>query len=192
MALNIDFLKKNIARIIKERNLSLAFGAGMFLVNLILAVCVLQRNQQVVLVPLGFSQEAWVQKNQVSSSYLEQMAVFFARQLLDVNSSSAEFQSKNILEHVESNLYNELKQRLTLEAELLRKDNLSMSFRPTAIKANPKTLKVEISGLLNSYIGNQFKNQKQETYEFGFSYRSGILLINKFQLKSSKGGETDV
>ncbi|HQW58291.1 MAG TPA: type IV conjugative transfer system protein TraE [Gammaproteobacteria bacterium] len=176
------FLKQQLEALVRQCDLSLFFGCGMLGANLLLALVVFGTSARVVVVPPDFKASLWTEKRTVSQTYLEEMAIFFAKQILDITPATANYQREILLRHVEPSFYHALKKQLIEEADKYHKDNISTSFKPLSAIVNVSKMEVSLTGLLNQYVSNKFVQQTKEDYELRFVYKNGQLLIKSFIL----------
>ena len=180
------FQREQVHLLVRDLHYSLIFGFTLLGVNVVLTLMLFNAHERVVVVPTQLNTSVWTEKGTVSQSYLEEMAVFFAKQILDVTPSTASFQREHLLRYVDPSFYNVLRKKMLDEEEQYKKDNLSMSFRPLSAVVNTKSLQVRITGLLQQYVANKFVQQTKEVYEIHFSYQAGQLLIKNFVFKEQQ------
>ncbi len=184
-------MKSNLAKkqwhcLVRDLQYSLIFGFTLLGVNLLLVLMLFNAKERVVVIPPQLNTSVWTEKGGVSQSYLEEMAVFFAKQILDVTPSTASFQREHLLRYVDPSFYNALRKKMIEEEEHYKKDNISMSFRPLSVAVNTKLLQATITGLLQQYVANKFVHQTKEVYQIGFSYQVGQLLIKNFSFQEQE------
>ncbi len=180
------FRKEQLHLLVRDFQYSLIFGFTLLGVNVLLVLILFSAQERVVVVPTQLHTAVWTEKGTVSQSYLEEMAVFFSKQILDVTPSTASYQREHLLRYVDPSFYNALRKKMIDEEEHYKKDNISMSFRPQSAVVNTKALQVTITGLLQQYVANKFVQQTKEVYEIGFSYQAGQLLIKNFSFKEQQ------
>ena len=184
--MRFDVSKQKLHVLFWERNHSLIFGCTMLAINVLLTLIVFNGKERVVIVPPVLATSIWTERQTVSQSYLEEMAIFFAKQILDITPSTASYQREHLLRYVNPSFYHALRKKMLDEEEKYKKDNLCMSFRPLSAVVNVKALQVTIPGLLQQYVGNKFAQQTKEVYEMQFSYEAGQLLIKSFVFKKQE------
>lgn len=179
--MKLDFFKEMI--VIQQRNLLALLCLGLLISNIILAFRVLSDNSHVILVPPEITKTFWVDREEVSPEYLEQMASFLVHEILDVTPQSAPRQRDLILKYVSPSFYNAFRKRLLKEEELLKKEQASTSFKITEITIDQK---ITIKGIMDHYVASLKVKSEQETYEMTFIYKGGRLLLNSFDLKGQE------
>ncbi len=180
------FQKEQLHLLVRDLHYSLIFGFTLLGINVLLTLILFNAHERVVVVPPILNTSVWTEKGTVSQSYLEEMAVFFAKQILDITPSTASYQREHLLRYVDPSFYHALRKKMIDEEEHYKKDNISMSFRPLSAVVNVKALQVTITGLLQQYVANKFVHQTKEVYELGFSYQAGQLLIKNFVFKAEQ------
>ncbi len=144
------------------------------------------RSERIIVVPPDIKQEVWLEKRQVSASYLEEMALFFANLILESSPESAAYKRDIILRNTVSESYGTLKTKLLEDETRLKKEHLTTSFQANSIKVDPDKLFVELTGDLLHFVGEKRISQSRDTYQFAFIYRQGRLLIQAFKLITSE------
>lgn len=184
--MKFNLVKREWHSLVRDLNLSLIFGFTMLGINVLLSLILFNAKERVVVVPSQLNTTIWTEKGTVSQSYLEEMAVFFAKQMLDITPSTAAYQREHILGYVTPSYYHALRKKMLEEEEKYKKDNLCTSFRPLSAVVNVKALEVTLTGLLQQYVSNKFVQQTKEVYEMSFSYEAGRLLIKSFVFKGQE------
>lgn len=184
------FYTLNLYQLLRQRNRMMVLGSVLVLSNLFLALTVFFSSERIVITPPCLSKGFWVDSRQVSPEYLEEMALFFARQILDVSPASASYQRDVVLRYVAPSFHNALKKRLLEEERRAREEQLSTSFKPVQIKVDVKRLETFLTGDLISYVGGKNAGQVRETYIIQFQYQQGHLLITQFTSQKEKSHES--
>lgn len=171
----------SLTKAITHRNMSLVFGFGMLIANLILSSIVAFKDEKIHLIPPEINKPMWISGSHFSKSYLEGTALYLIEYLLDVDVTSASLQRDIVLQHVTPEAHNGLLTRLIEEEKRMNESMLSTGFRPTDIYVDEDNLKAIISGLQIQYIANQHVGQKEVTYQMQFTHKKGLLLLDKFE-----------
>ena len=177
------FYSLSLQKLFRQRDRLFFLACLLGVSNLFLGIKTFLSSERVVIVPASLSKSFWVDPSQVSSEYLEEMALFFARQILDISPASAPYQRDVVLRYTSPSFHNALKKRLLEEETRARENQVSTSFKPVSVKVHPKVLEVEMTGDLIAYVGGKTSHQTRETYLMTFSYTQGRLLVTRFVLK---------
>lgn len=186
--MNLRLFNARLLNLLHQRNSLLAVTVGLLGLNFIQALALWVKDDRVIVVPPDIRQEFWIQKNKVSKTYLEEMALFYADLLLETTPKGAAFRREVILRNTSPESYGRLKAQLMEEEKRVTKENLSTGFQASSMKVNPQDLSVHVTGDLRRYVGEKFISQSRDTYLFEFVYKHGRLFIKSFKLL---GGEND-
>lgn len=163
-----------------QRNILLGICSILLSINAIQSLCLVFRRERVIITPPQMSQGFWVEGNQFSPQYLEEMALHYAHFLLDVTEKNILYQGEILLRYVIPESYGVFKSKLLEDEKNLKKNALSTRFCPVESKISPHQLAVEITGDLMSYVADKRVSTVRETYQLRFQNRSGRLLIESF------------
>jgi conjugal transfer pilus assembly protein TraE len=175
-----------------QRN-TVAGVCGILLsITTIQTLCLVFRHERIIITPPQLTQGFWVEGNQFSPQYLEEMALHYAHFLLDVTEKTILYQGEILLRYVVPESYGAFKAKLLEDEKTLKKNTLSTRFYAVESKIIPETLTVEMTGDLMSYVADKRISQVRETYQFRFQNQSGRLLIEAFTLlKSDRSPKED-
>jgi conjugal transfer pilus assembly protein TraE len=113
------------------------------------------------------------------------MALVYASLMLDCTPESAAYKRDIILRHTAPESHGLLKRRLLEEEQRLKKEHVTTSFQPNAIKVNSAHLTVDVTGDLLRFVGEKRISQSRDIYQFQFEYKAGRLSIKAFELINS-------
>lgn len=184
--MNVHFAHLKFKRLVQQRYLLVGLTVLLLLTNILLAISVFVKDERVIVLPPELKQGIWAEKGQVSTSYLEEMGVYFAHLMLDHTPSTASFQRDILLRYAVPKEYGALKAQLIADEEGLKKDNLSTQFLPLEITVTPGHTTVYITGELLGYVGEKQIFQKHETYELKLVLIRGRLMIESFKSLGDK------
>ena len=157
----------------------------------VLSASLFFKKERIIISPPELKNSYWVEGNQFSPSYIEEMSLFFAHLLLDVTEASIGWQGSVILRYVIPESYGAVKAKILEDEKRLKKEQLSLHFKATTFKLDANQVLAEITGDLISYVGSKKIAQVRETYQLKLQNRSGRLLIESFSLlKTEKPHET--
>lgn len=188
--MNIRLQKTRLRDLLHKRNLLLSLVTVLLMINGIQALYTLFRDQRIVVMPADLKQEVWLKKNQVSASYLEEMALMFASLILESSPESAAYKRDIILRYAAPSDYGALKRTLLEDEKRLKAEHVTTSFHPQSIKVDSPQLTVELTGALSRFVGEKRISQSKDTYRFQFAFKAGRLSIKSFKLISSDHKES--
>ncbi len=178
-------LSARFVHLLHQRNSLFLLVMALLTLNFFQACALLVRSERVVVIPPHTTASFWVEKNRVSPSYLEEMALFFANLILETTPESAAYKRDIILRNTLSEGYGALKTKLLEDEGRLKKERVVTAFQPNGIKVNPAHMTVEITGDLLRFVGEKRISQSRDTYGLTFVYRNARLLIKSFHLLRS-------
>jgi len=178
-----------------QRNVVAGTCALLLITNMAQSLWLFWRHERIIITPPQLTQSFWIEGNQFSPQYLEEMALHYAHFLLDVTEKNILYQGDILLRYVTPESYGAFKAKLLADEKQLKQDHLSTRFSPTDVVVYPERLAVELSGELMSYVADKKISQVKETYQIRFRNQSGKLLIEDFSLvqsneRSNAGGES--
>lgn len=161
------------------------FVASMVLV---MTVCIqsfviwhLSDKERIVLVPPQLEQSVWLKGDSVSSTYLEQMSLFFIQLALNVTPDNASFMHQQLLKRVEPSAYGALKTKLANDADVLKRRNISTTFYPVNFSINQAKNQVDVEGDFETRVGKTQTSFVRKTYRMTFSNRHGQWFVSEFR-----------
>lgn len=165
-----------------QRNGIAAICAVLLLINGIQSLCLFGRHERIIITPPQLTQGFWVEGNQFSPQYLEEMALHYSHFMLDVTEKNILYQGEILLRYVVPEAYGVFHAKLLEDEKRLKRNNLSTRFYAVESKVLTDGLSVEITGDLMSYVGDKRISSVRETYQMQFQNQSGKLLIKGFSL----------
>lgn len=149
----------------------------------ILAVAVLlaTNSTRVVVVPPEIEKEFWVDSDQVSKEYLEQMGYFIAQLELNVSPASHEYQSNILLRYAHPSVHGQMQTDLAVERQRMAQDNMATSFSPRSMNIDAPRLRMTLNGKLTTMMGDKVALQEDKLYFIEFNYTGGRLYLKTFK-----------
>ncbi|EAV3945363.1 type IV conjugative transfer system protein TraE [Salmonella enterica] len=176
------------ARLSTSRVLAIAFIFMSLLIILSLAVNViqginnyrLQNEQRTVVTPMGFSAPFAVSQNSADASYLQQMALAFIAMRLNVSSETVDGSHQALLQYIRPGAQNEMKVILADEARRIKADNVNSAFFQTSVRVWPQYGRVEIRGILKTWIGDSKPFTDIKHYVLILKRENGLTWLDNF------------
>lgn len=139
----------------------------------------LAHRYHIVVTPPLLEEAFWIEHRQVSSSYLQQMADYFCRLMLNATPASAALRRQAVLSLVDTASYGTFQQLLLEEETKLQQNNVVTTFNPIQVDVDVTHLIVKMSGELSLFQGKQQVRSSRKTYQikFTFSGKTGKLLV---------------
>ena len=84
-------LSHRLGQLLQQRNAVLALATGLLVINGLLVVMMCCTTERIVVVPPQVTRTFWVEQNQVSAAYLEEMGLFWTTFMLEISPESAAY-----------------------------------------------------------------------------------------------------
>jgi len=183
--MNRMIFEKSLYGLEMQRNVLLGLSFLMSGTLVLLSIFLFTKRERIIVVPPVIEKEFWVDSNQISPSYLEQIGLFIGQLILGKSSHSAAAQRAVLLRHVDPGFVGTLRKRLIEEEEILKKQNAAYVFYPIDIKTCLADMSLTLSGERLLFVAGSQVSSKKEEYTLCFSYEGARLL-----LKSISAGES--
>ena len=143
-------------------------------------------SQKIVFMPPKMvAQEFWITGNEVSKSYLHEIAQFITFNLLNITKHNASNNVDNIMPLIDPNNYNEVKTELTAQNEYVIANSISRTFFLSTIDADTKG-EIIAQGIIKDIIGSRVVNSKPYLIKIGYRIEQGRIFINAIEVKENK------
>lgn len=170
-----------LEHLFKQRNIFLAFSILLLITNLISSSLLFIKNERVILMPPELSASIWIEHDRVSSSYLEEMGMYFTHLMLDKTPASAHGNNTVLLRYIEPSYFSSFKKQLMEDDDRLIKNTLSTRFVPEKINSNPNSKMVKITGQVQGYVGSKLISEKEHTYILSMEIIRGRIFLKTFK-----------
>ena len=150
---------------------------GLLLVVGLQGVVIYQQRHlsRTVMVPLHLHEPFWVDDDQVSSTYLAEMARYVVGLYVNVTPKTAAYAHKQLLKLVPGERYAALAAQYREHERALRQDEVSYVFFPSTVTPNPATRDATVYGQLNTYVGTSRVSVTRMAYHVSFRLDNGRL-----------------
>ena len=143
-------------------------------------------SERTILVPPEVHKTFWVSGRKVSTEYLQEMAYWYAGLALNVTPRIADYQKDLFLKYAAPSEYGRLQAEYGARIEFIRKNNAATQFSPQSLMTDEAAMKVALTGVLLTWVGDKKASEKQTTYVVGFSYLNGRLHVSEFKETSDQ------
>ncbi len=143
-------------------------------------------SERTVLIPPEVHKTFWVSGQKVSGEYLQEMAYWYAGLALNITPQVADYQKNLFLKYAAPAEYGRLQAEFGARSDFLRKNNAATQFSAQAVLPNESTLKVALSGVLMTWVGDKKASERQTTWLVGFRYLNGRLHVSEFRETSDQ------
>ncbi len=143
-------------------------------------------SQKIVFVPPKMvTQEFWISGNEVSKSYLHDMAQFIVFNLLNITKHNASSNIDNIMPLIDAAYYNQVKTELVSQNEYVIANSISRTFFLSAVNADKKG-EIVVQGIIKDIIGDKVISSKPYLVNIGYKIEQGRFWINAIEIKENK------
>lgn len=162
--------------------------AGMLLVIVLEGFVLLKTlgMEKTIVTPPTIEKSFWVSGTDVSKSYLEQMAYWYAGLTLNVTPTTGAYQREMFLKYAAPAQAGKLAAETEARLDFLKKNSASTMFSAQTLNADERIKKVAIIGDLDTFVGDKKVNTKHTIYVIGFSYINGRLYVSEFKETNEK------
>jgi conjugal transfer pilus assembly protein TraE len=173
-----DDLDEAKASVKKLQVVAIALAAAILLC-LILMLNLLGRDRTVVSPPT-IEKSFWVTSDSASDSYVQQMTQWISSLILDVTPDNIEYKSNILLQYVHPDLHGKLKERQTLLAQSMKKDNVATYFVLSTIRTQPEKLAALITGRFHTLINGNHVGDQEKSFFVRFMMDGGRAQLIEF------------
>lgn len=142
--------------------------------------------ERTVIVPPTLEKSFWVTGEAVSKSYLEQMAYWYAGLALSASPKTGNYQKDLFLHYATPAGAGQLKNEMNARLDYMEKNNTTTMFTIQTINTDERTMKVAVTGDLDTYLGDKRISTKHTIYVIGFKYINERLFVNEFKETNEK------
>ena len=155
---------------------------GAVAIALLLALFQLVNGVKVrtVLVPPDITRTMWVEADQMSDEYLEDMTTFLNQLTLNSSAQSASYQGRVLRKYACADGLGALDSAMHTSEEKLKRDNATTLFAQKQLRIDKANLRVASSGDIAIFVGDRKVGTEAKTYVTAFRINAGKLCIRDF------------
>jgi conjugal transfer pilus assembly protein TraE len=133
------------------------------------------------LVPPEMNKAMWVENNDASDGYLEEMSTYVSQLILNAAPTGVEYQGKVLKRYVCSDNYGVMDSLIRQNADRLKKDNATTLFSTRIAKIDRKTRSVALTGTESVFVGDRkIGGDIPKTYLTVFEINAGKFCVKEF------------
>jgi conjugal transfer pilus assembly protein TraE len=170
----------NIEKSLRIRNILILVVIVMMISNVMLSYIILRSDRQTIIMPGFISKEYVLSRNDISSSYLEDMARDIIITMLSMTANNSKYIEETILKLVDPDVYGKVAQQLYDLSADIKQRQVTLAFYPIDISVSSKKLTAQVEGDLLTFVGNQKTNVERKKYSLHFTYSGAKLLLREF------------
>ena len=174
--------KSRIEGMVADRNMWRLATVGLVIANIVISAGWLKSSGEVrtTLVPAEIRKSFWIQGDDVSQEYLEQMGLYFAELALNITPNSVDYKAEVFLKYVNPMAHGPLKTRMMLEAQRIKRINASQAFFPRELNFDTPGKRVAIRGDLVTFVGEQRIKTESQTWRLALAMSGGMMSVTEF------------
>jgi type IV conjugative transfer system protein TraE len=155
-------------------------GLVTCLVLLILFMLINGTKTRVILTPPEIPKAMWVDADQASDEYLEEMTNFTNQLILNTSAGSVDYQGKLLKKYACSDGIGTLDARMQQSSLALKRDNAITLFSARQIRIDRQTKRVATSGELTIWVGDKRIGSSAKTFLTAFDMSAGRICVKDF------------
>ncbi len=179
--MKFNLAKKRLTNFEHQRNMLLGFSSVLLLIMLVMSLCLFFKSERVIILPPEVRREFWSEGNRFSPEYLEEMAIYFVHLSFDVNQTTLPYNTEILSRYASTQAASYLRSKYEKDIKKLKKNNASTTFEVQEVVVYPERNVVQVSGLMNKYVGAHKIKDSKDIYEVHFEIHRGRLFFKKMK-----------
>lgn len=175
--MTLNKFRQTYNSIVSENNFHRFLIVVLMIFLLISMVGWLSNQQSTVLVPPTLNEKAEISSKAASSSYKKSWAQYISGLLGNVTPGNAEFVFTSIQSILSPDVYNNVKNGMNAEVEMMKRDGVTVSFQPRQISYEQTTNKCFVTGRTSISASTGEISSFDRVYEVEVSIKFGQPLI---------------
>ena len=164
----------------RQRNVALVLLAVALVSIVVLSLSVTAKRDQIVLVPLT-SQPLTVEAGKVRRDYLRETAITISYFFENITPESADYFEERILSVTHPSARGRISADLQETVERWKDGSSSRAWYPRDVYEDPKSLYVEVTGELRTFVGTKLVDQRQMTLAMQFFQEDYSLYLQNIE-----------
>lgn len=140
----------------------------------------LSSHRETVVTPMAYNAPFVISEANSSASHMQMMALSFIALRLNVSPETVDAQHQFLLGYVKSSVQPDFRIILAQEAQRIKNNVVSSAFYQTQLQIFPDQNRIDIRGVLKTWIGNADPQVDIKQYSLQLSYTNGVTSIEKF------------
>lgn len=140
----------------------------------------LSTHREKIVTPMAYNAPFIISEANSSASHLQMMALSFMALRLNVSPETVDAQHDFLLGYVKPGAQPDFKIILAQESQRIKTNEVNSAFYQTQLQVFPDQSRVDIRGVLKTWIGNGKPQSDFKQYSILLAYENGITSIVKF------------
>jgi conjugal transfer pilus assembly protein TraE len=157
--------------------------AGLVVLSLLLVFILVRSETKVrtILVPPEIPKSIWVDADQASGEYLEQMGNFLIQMVMNTSGTSADYQGKLLKKYACPSGLGSLDIQIRENAIRLKRDNATTLFQPREFQVDAVNNKVAARGEFGVFVGDKRVSNASKVYLMTFELENGRICVARLE-----------
>ncbi|MFQ1718515.1 type IV conjugative transfer system protein TraE [Aeromonas veronii] len=150
--------------------------------NIILALHnrYLSSTREKIVTPMAYDAPFVISEANSSPAYMQMMALSFMALRLNISPETVDTQHQFLLGYVKPGAQPDFKVTLAQEAQRIKQNEVNSAFYQTQFQVFPAENRIDIRGVLKTWIGNGHPKTDLKHYSLVLTYKNGVTSIVKF------------
>ncbi|MBK5145551.1 type IV conjugative transfer system protein TraE [Budviciaceae bacterium BWR-B9] len=157
-----------------------AFLALVAIIIMAKTIDSLRNDQQIVVTPMAYNAPFAISMNTASPELKLMWAMTFAGLRLNVSPGNVDAQHEFLLRYIKPGSQPELSVTLAEEARRIKQSGVTSVFHQTGYFIYPNNPRIEVTGILYTWIGNSKPEKETKRYILELEYANGVTYLTRF------------
>lgn len=118
-----------------------------------------------------------LQGNNLSSSYIQEMVLYWGHLLFNVTPKTMAIQHQTLLKYVSSENYGEIEIKLLKDEQNYKKEAITTLFHPTHVSINQDNQTAILTGDLKVFTAAKEVSHQQKTFQIKYTVQGGKIFL---------------
>ena len=140
----------------------------------------LSSTRETIVTPMAYDAPFVISEANSSPAYMQMMALSFMALRLNISPETVDTQHQFLLGYVKPGAQPDFKVTLAQEAQRIKQNEVNSAFYQTQFQVFPADNRIDIRGVLKTWIGNGQPKTDLKHYSLVLTYKNGVTSIVKF------------
>ena len=140
----------------------------------------LSSTRETIVTPMAYDAPFVISEANSSPAYMQMMALSFMALRLNISPETVNTQHQFLLGYVKPGAQPDFKVTLAQEAQRIKQNEVNSAFYQTQFQVFPADNRIDIRGVLKTWIGNGQPKTDLKHYSLVLTYKNGVTSIVKF------------
>lgn len=140
----------------------------------------LQNEKQIIVTPMAYNAPFAISMNAASAELRLMWAMSFVGLRLNVSPGNVDAQHEFLLRYIRPGSQADLTVTLAEEARRIKQSGVTSVFHQTGYLVYPNNPRIEVTGILYTWIGNSKPEKESKRYILELEYANGVTYLTRF------------